>query len=467
MTSLLRSATIVVATISLFSFPLAAQPGWDQTGQILGRIRAPEFPARNFPITDYGAKDGADSTAALGSAVKACHDAGGGHVVVPPGTFLTGAIHLLSNVDLHLAEGATLKFSTDPEAYLPVVFTRWESTECMNYSAFIYAFEQENIAVTGPGTLDGSANESNWWAWAKKGERGSLATPDTLALLKMGNEDVPVASRVFGAGHHLRPNFFQAVRCHNVLISDVTIVNSPMWELNPVLCTNVIARGVKISTHGANNDGFDPESCRDVLVENCTFDTGDDCIAIKSGRNRDGRRVGVVMENMIVRGCSMKDGHAGVAIGSETSGGCRNIFVEDCRMDSPNLERVLRIKSNATRGGTVENIYVRKIAVGRVAESILTVDLLYEEGTKGDFPPVVRHVGIDQVQCLTCPRVLWIQSFAAATVDDIVLSHSTFGGVQFPDIVDQASRVQFDHVNIKPAVMAQSMHSRPATAVDP
>ncbi len=458
---------MLAAAILLFSFPLGAQPGWDQTEKILARIRAPEFSPRNFPITDYGAKAGADSTEALRSAVTACHDSGGGHVIVPAGTFLTGAIRLLSNVDLHLAKGATLKFSTDPKAYLPVVFTRWESTECMNYAAFIYAFEQENIAITGPGTLDGSANESNWWAWALKSGKGSLATPDTVALGKMGDNDVPVASRVFGAGHYLRPNFFQAVRCRNVLVSDVTIVNSPMWELNPVLCTNVIARGVKISSHGANNDGFDPESCQDVLVENCTFDTGDDCIAIKSGRNRDGRRVGVLMENMIVRDCSMKGGHAGVAIGSETSAGCRNIFVEDCRMDSPTLGRVLRIKSNAARGGTIEDIYMRKITIGRVAESILTVDLLYEEGPKGNFPPVVRHVSIDHVQCPTCPRVLWIQGFPAATVDDIVLSHSTFGGVQFPDIVEQASRVDFDHVNIIPAVMAQSLHSRPAAAVDP
>jgi polygalacturonase len=463
MTSLYRHAAILASASVLLFAPAHVEADWDQTEQILARVRAPEFPARNFSITDYGAKAGSDSTAAIASAVNACHESGGGHVVVPAGTFLTGAIRLLSNVDLHLADGATLKFSTDPKAYLPVVFTRWESTECMNYSALIYAFEQDNIAVTGAGTLDGSASDSNWWAWALKSEKGtSPATPDVVALVGIGEKDVPVKSRVFGAGHRLRPNFFQAVRCKNVLVSDVTIVHSPMWELNPVLCTNVIARGVKISSHGPNNDGFDPESCKDVLVENCTFDTGDDCIAIKSGRNRDGRRVGVPMENMIVRGCLMKDGHAGVAIGSEASGGCRNIFVEDCRMDSPELDRALRIKSNATRGGTIENIFMRKIEVGHVAEAILTVDFLYEEGAKGGFPPVLRHVVIDQVQCPSCPRVLWIQSFPAATVDDILIAHSTFGGLRSPDLVEQASRIAFDHVNLLPAVRTPSLHSRAA-----
>jgi unsaturated rhamnogalacturonyl hydrolase len=337
----------------------------------------------------------------------------------------------------------------------------------MNYSALIYAFGEENIAVTGSGTLDGSANASNWWAWAaNRGDEPSLAAPDAAALVRMGDQNVPVASRVFGAGHYLRPNFFQAIRCRNVLVSDVTIVNSPMWELNPVLCTNVIARGVKISSHGVNNDGFDPESCRDVLVDNCTFDTGDDCIAIKSGRNNDGRRIAARMENMIVRGCHMNGGHAGVAIGSETSAGCRNIFVEDCQMNSPILDRVLRIKSNAARGGTIEGIYVRNIDVGQVAEAILTVDFLYEEGPKGNFPPVLRHVRFDHITCSHCPRVLWIQNFRAATVDDIVLADSTLKGVQFPDLVVQASKIEFDHVNILPAVVGRSLHSRKGPGVD-
>src|ERR1043165_6238828 len=201
----------------------------------------------------------------------------------------------------------------------------------------------------------------------------------------MGDQGLPVAKRVFGEGDFLRPNFIQPYRCRNVLIEDVSIVRSPMWEIHPALCTNVTVRGVKISSHGPNNDGCDPESCRDVLIENCVFDTGDDCIAIKSGRNNDGRRVAVASENLIVRNCTMKDGHGGVVIGSEISGDCRNVFVENCKMDSPNLERALRFKSNAQRGGVLENIFMRNVEIGRVAEAVLTIDLIYEEGDKGPY----------------------------------------------------------------------------------
>ena len=175
----------------------------------------------------------------------------------------------------------------------------------------------------------------------------------------------------------------QPYRCQNVLIEGVTIINSPMWELHPVLCTNVTIRDVTINTHGPNNDGCDPESCRDVLIERCTFDTGDDCIALKSGRNDEGRRLGVPIENVIIRDCVMKDGHGGVVIGSEMSGGARNVFAERCRMDSPNLDRALRIKTNAVRGGLVERVYMRDVTVGQVAEALVTVNFYYEEGDTG------------------------------------------------------------------------------------
>jgi polygalacturonase len=203
-------------------------------------------------------------------------------------------------VDLHLAAGATLRFSADPAAYLPVVFTRWEGVECMNFMPLIYAWEQTDIAVTGPGTLDGSAAPDRWWDWARHDSgRTPASAADSRALDAQAAAGVPVAERRFGGGHHLRPNFIQPYRCRNVLIEGVSIVRSPMWEINPVLCTNVIVRGVTIDSLGPNNDGCDPESCRDVLIEGCAFTTGDDCIAIKSGRNADGRRVGVPAENLV------------------------------------------------------------------------------------------------------------------------------------------------------------------------
>src|SRR4029453_203804 len=196
----------------------------------------------------------------------------------------------------------------------------------------------------------------------------------------MSDSGVPVKDRVFGEGHYLRNSFIQPYRSKNILIEGIRIINSPMWEIHPVLSNNVTVRNVTVVSHGPNNDGCDPESSRDVLIENCTFDTGDDCIAIKSGRDGDGRRLHVPSENIIVRNCTMKDGHGGVVIGSEISGDCRNVFVEHCQMDSPNLDRALRFKSNARRGGVIENVHMRHVEIGRVGEAVLTITLMYEEG---------------------------------------------------------------------------------------
>jgi unsaturated rhamnogalacturonyl hydrolase len=227
----------------------------------------------------------------------------------------------------------------------------------------------------------------------------------------------------------------QFYRCQNVLIEGVKIRRSPMWELHPLLCTNVTVRGVDIFSHGANNDGCDPESCRDVLIEKCQFDTGDDCIAIKSGRNADGRRVGVPSENIIIRDCTMRDGHGGTTIGSEISGGCRNVFVENCAMNSPELTCVLRLKSNAMRGGILENIFMRNITVGKVSDSVLQIDFLYEEGAKGEQMPVARNVVMENITVAETPRVLNVRGFPGATIRAVRIYKSTFKQVKKPDQV--------------------------------
>ena len=449
--------------LSTKAAPLAVR-GWDSLPAILALIKAPEFPAKDFPITDFGAQPGADASKAIAAAIAACNQAGGGRVVVPAGEWLTGAITLKSNVNLHVAKDATLKFSTNPADY-PTVFTRWEGVECMNYSAFIYAFEQENIAVTGEGTLDGQASDDNWWGWTRRKEgKPALANPDRTALNKMGEDGVPVGQRVFGAGHYLRPNFVTPVRCKNILIEGVTIIRSPMWELHPTLSENITVRGVKIHSHGPNNDGCDPESSRNILIEGTVFDTGDDCIAIKSGRNNDGRRVNVPSENIVVRNCVMQDGHGGVVLGSECSGDIRNVFAENCKMDSPNLDRALRLKSNARRGGVLENVFMRNVEVGQVKEAVLTVDFQYEEGANGPEHPVARNIQLDHVTSRASPRVMYLAGIKPGTIDGIRFTDCTFSGVTETELVEYAGNITFRNVSIVPANRKPGANSRTVDA---
>ncbi len=417
--------------------------GWELLPGILARIAPPEFPDREFNITKYGAREGgtADCTEAIRRAIAACARADGGRVVVPEGRFHTGAIHLESNVDLHVARGATLLFSQDPKAYLPQVLTRFESTELMNYSPFIYAYGKENVAITGEGTLDGQADAAHWWFWKGSKDAGwKPGMPNYNAsrqrLLAMAEQGAAVGTRVFGEGDYLRPNFIQPYRCKNVLIENVTIVNSPMWEINPTLCENVTVRGVKIDSHGPNNDGVDPDSCRDVLIDRCTFDTGDDCIAIKSGRNADGRRVHVASENIVVRNCSMKDGHGGVTVGSEISGGCWNVFAYDCHMDSPILYSALRLKNNAMRGGDLHDIYMRDVTVGQVSQAILSIDFYYEEGDKGPFTPIARNIEMRRVTSEKSPYGLYLRGFPNAPIEDVRVLDCRFANVEKGNVTE-------------------------------
>jgi unsaturated rhamnogalacturonyl hydrolase len=416
---------------------------WAQMSTILSRIYPPLIPGREFSIVDFGASSGKDASEAIAKAIDAATKAGGGRVIVPAGEYLTGPIQLKSKIELHLDGGATLKFKTDPQAYLPAVRSWFEGMECYNYSPLIYAFGAENIAITGEGVLDGQATDDNWWPWKGKKEYGwKDGMPHQKAardrLTKMVADGVPVEERKFGEGDYLRASFIEPFRCKNVLIEGVRIRRSPMWELHPVLSTNVIVRGVHIETHGPNNDGCNPEACKDVLIEDTVFDTGDDCIAIKSGRNNDGRRIGIPTEDVVIRRCTMKDGHGGVTIGSEISGGCRNVFVEDCVMDSPNLDRAIRFKSNAVRGGVVENIFVRNVKVGTVADAALQIDFVYEEGAKGDHKPVVRNLVIENMTVGNAKRVLDVQGFSGAEISGVRIHNSTFSGITKEDAIVEA-----------------------------
>lgn len=451
-------STLAMGSAGLAIYPRNAyaetDPWTSEYPKILARIKPPIFKRKDYSILNFGAKPGAvvDCRDAINRAIEVCSKAGGGRVVVPAGEFLTGAIKLLSNVDLHISKGAALKFSTDPKAYMPLVHTRWEGMELMHLSPLIYAYEQTNIAITGEGTLDGQG-KSFFWKWHGNpnygGEAAKLSQrPARARLYDMMDKNVPITERVFGEGHYLRPQFVQPYKCKNVLIEGVTIVDSPMWEVHPVLCQNVTVRKLKIASHGPNNDGCDPESCKDVLIEDCSFDTGDDCIAIKSGRNNDGRRINTPTENIIIRNCTMKDGHGGITVGSEISGGVKNLFAHDNNLDSPDLWTAIRVKNNASRGGVLENFYYRNNTVGQVARAVVEIDFNYEEGTKGEFTPVMRNLQVDGLTCRSGNRAVDLQGFENAPIYDVSLSNCSFGEMKNASIVKNVRGLTLKNVSV-------------------
>ena len=420
----------------------AQEDVWETTyKRIEESIKAPEFPNRDFIITKYGASQNgsaAKNQKAINKAIEKCSKAGGGRVVVPQGTWTTGAIALKSNVNLHIEEGATLLFSTDTDLY-PLVHTHWEGLDLYNYSPLVYAEKCTNVALTGKGTLNGMASNENWWqmcgspryGWTES-TRESQKYGSRSDLLKMSDEGVPVEQRIFGKGKGLRPQMLNFMECEGVLIEDVTILDSPFWVIHPLLSKNITIRGVKVENEGPNGDGCDPESCNGVLIENCFFNTGDDCIAIKSGRNADGRRIATPSENIIVRNCKMQNGHGGVVIGSEISGGAGNIFVEDCDMDSPNLERVIRIKTNTCRGGVTDGVYVRNVRVGKCKEAILKINLVYEpnEQSQRGFYPMVRNIYLENVNSDSSKYGVFIDALQdSCNVENIHITNCHFEGI--------------------------------------
>ncbi|MES2775989.1 MAG: glycoside hydrolase family 28 protein [Bacteroidota bacterium] len=413
---------------------------WLQLKGILAKIKAPVFPKKDFVITKYGAVGNGttDCSRAIKTAIETCSKAGGGRVVVPPGKYYTGPVYLKSNVNLHLQKGATLLFSTKPDDYLPLVYTRWEGVELMNYSPLVYAYKEKNIAITGEGILDGQASNNNWWPWKGRKDHGWVeGTPNQTdndkraALFNMAENNVPVKDRNFGDGFYLRPQFVQPYLCTNVLIEGVTVTNSPMWVLNPVLCDNVTIHKVRIDSDGPNSDGCDPESCKNVLIKECYFNTGDDCIALKSGRNADGRRINIPCENIVIQNCTMANGHGGVVIGSEISGGVKNVFAENCKMSSPNLDRALRIKTNTARGGTIENIYMRNTEVGQVKEEAIIITMYYED--KGNFMPIIRNVVVENMTVEKGGKQgVVLEGYEASPVENIRFTNVKINNVKVP-----------------------------------
>ncbi|MEN2398833.1 glycoside hydrolase family 28 protein [Flavobacterium sp. MC2016-06] len=407
---------------------------WKRMELVIKSIPETHFVNKTYNINDFGAvADGKTlNTNAFEKAIKECAANGGGKVIVPNGKYLTGPIHLESNVNLHLEDNAEILFSLNPQDY-PIVHTSFEGTEVMNYSPLIYAKNKTNVAITGKGTLNGQADKTNWWIWSggkdygwKKGIPSQNDPNNREVLVEMAEKGTLVSERVFGEGRYLRPNFIEFFECNTVLIKDVTVINSPFWILHPFKTNNMIIDGVTVNSHGPNNDGCDPEYSQNIVIKNCTFNTGDDCIAIKAGRDADGRRVAIPSKNIIVQNCKMIDGHGGVVIGSEISAGVNNVFVENCVMDSPNLDRAIRIKTNSKRGGVIEDVYVRNLEVGTVKECVLKLNMFYNVygSQTGNFIPVIRNINIENVTVKYGGKYsVWAEGYATSPVENITLKN--------------------------------------------
>lgn len=349
-------------------------------------IEVPDFTAApRFPITRFGAKasDQRATTHAIARAIDAAHRAGGGRVVVPSGDWSTGGIRLKDRVNLHLEAGAVLTFSPDPADYLPPVPSSWEGVECMNYAPLIYADDCEMVAITGAGRI--VARMDVWHDWALRPQ----AHLDALvALYQMARAGRPTEQRDMTQGQaHLRPQFIQFNRCRHVLVEGISIENSPFWTIHLYLSRDVVIRGVNIRARGHNNDGVDPEMSQNVLIEDCTFDQGDDAVSVKSGREEDAWRLATPSRNIVLRGCTVYNGHQLMAVGSELSGGVENVWVDHCRVDQRHqgetnsaFNNLLFIKTNERRGGFVRNIHMTNITATTITGGVLAVDsdVLYQ-----------------------------------------------------------------------------------------
>ncbi|AOW09765.1 glycoside hydrolase [Flavobacterium gilvum] len=440
-----------------------SKKAWNDMQKILKEVAPPTFKKQTFNIVKFGAKaDGiTDNTNFFKKAIQECSKSGGGTVLVPKGKYKSSAIHLEDNVNLHLEEGAEILFSTNPKDYYPLVHTSFEGTEYMNYSPLVYAYKKKNVAVTGKGTLNGQANSENWWPWCgserygwKKGNPSQSDPLNRERLVDMAEKNVPVEERIFGEGHYLRPNFLEFFECTNVLIQNITIINSPFWEIHPIKSKNIIVDGVTINSHGPNNDGCDPEYSKNVIIKNCTFNTGDDCIAIKSGRDADGRRVAMKSENIIVQNCTMFDGHGGVTIGSEISGGVSNVYVENCIMSSPNLDVAIRLKTNSRRGALIENFYVRNIEIGQVKEAVLKADMFYNVhgNQNGDFIPRIENIYLENVKVKNGGKYsILAKGYKESPVKNITFKNVTIEKVDQPYAIENVENLKFieTHINGK------------------
>jgi len=420
--------------------PTPGRVDWGLIETIVERIEAPRIPAREYRVVDFGAVgDGVtDARPAILAAIAKASAEGGGRVVLSPGVWRSnGPIHLASRIELHLERGAHLLFSPDPELYLPVVETRWEGTRVLSYSPLIYARDVEDVAITGPGTIDGNAS-SEFHAWH------GLAAPDMQRLRRMGFDGVPLEERVFGPGTHLRPPLIQLVRARRVRLEGYTALNSPFWVNHLVYCEHATVRALNVQSHFPNNDGVDVDSSRWVLVEGSTFRTGDDSVVVKSGRDLDGRTVGLPSEYVVVRNNDM-GGEDGIALGSEMSGDIRYVFFTDNVLRSG--VSAIRFKANLDRGGTVEHVGVRRFKVGSF-KRLFWFQLDYPSELGGNFPSTYRDIVFEDFEVGDVGIVFEAHAPAVAPLRDVLVRNVHVASAAQTVVLENVEDLRFENVTV-------------------
>ena len=388
----------------------------------------PTIPERNADIRDFGAVEGGVvcNTQAIRNAIDALSSAGGGRVVFPRGRWLTGPIHLRSGIELHLEKGCEVIFSTRRDDYLPAVFTLYEGMRCHTFSAQLYARDCHDIAITGEGVFDGQGFA--WWYMAAMYPDG----PERLH--EACEKHVPVEQRVFNTEEQgLRPGMLHFVSCRNVLIEGCTFRFSPFWTLHPTWCENIIVRGIRVINpydHAPNTDGCNLEGCRIGLVEDVWVDTGDDAVCLKAGRDEDGRLQQQPCENIVLRRITAKRSHGGVTIGSEMSSGVRNVLVEDCDFQQSLIG--LWIKSAPERGGSVRDIEYHRIRAGQLRQQGICITMGYcTDGAwtgDADALPVIENILVDGFHCEHAGTAVLLDGCEARPLRGIRLANVTASG---------------------------------------
>ena len=441
----------------LFLLSLAASAAIDslRSGHrdaILAQITGASLPERTLTITSFGAKgDGkTDCKPAFDKAMKRAAKVGGARIVVPAGTYwLEGPIHFVSNVNLELQEGATLKFSPEPSSYLPLVKTSWEGTFVQNYSPFIYGYGLENVAITGRGTIDGNAG-STFATWRSKQREGQQLSR------QMNHQEVPVAERNFGEGYWLRPQLIQFFNCRNITLSGVFITNAPFWCIHLLKSENVICRGLRYDAKLVNNDGIDPEYTRNVLIEDIEFNNGDDNVAIKCGRDNDGWTTATPSENIIIRHCKFKGLH-GVVLGSEMSAGVQRIFIEDCTY-AGYCKRGIYIKTNPDRGGFIRDIYVNNCEFDEVEDLFYVTSMYGGEGLDNVHFTEVSGIHVDNLRCRKVRAAgLVLQGTEAKPITDVTFNRVNIGEVKTALSFSNTIGVKVDNCHLGGTVGVPSM----------